>query len=137
MNIVRWNPVREFFDDAFFPVQRSLETSEAGAWKPVVDIYENDDKVTITAEIPGVDKKDISIDFKDHVMTIKGERSQENEVEEKNYYRRERPFGSFQRSFSLPADYGADNISADFKDGVLNISILKPEKKKPKQITVH
>ena len=106
-------------------------------WNPVVDIYDNDDTIVIKAELPGMDKKDIDIDIKDRVLTIKGERSHDNEVKEENYHRRERSFGTFHRSFRLPADTDADKIKADYKDGVLKIDIPKPEKRKPKQITIH
>jgi HSP20 family protein len=108
-----------------------------GNWSPVVDVYDNGDNIVIKAELPGVDKKNIEIDLKDHVLTLKGERSYENEVKEENYYRKERAFGKFHRSFSLLADVDTEKIKADFSDGVLKIDIPKPEEKKPKQITVH
>ena len=84
-----------------------------------------------------VDKKDIEVDVKDRVLTLKGERSSDNEVTEDNYYRRERCFGKFERAFNLPVDVELDKIKANYKDGVLEIEIPKPEEKKPKQITVH
>jgi HSP20 family protein len=84
-----------------------------------------------------VDKKDISIDLKDRVLTLSGERSYEKEAKEENYYRRERSFGKFQRAFTLPADVDSDRINAKFKDGLLRIEIPKPEQQKPKQVTIH
>ena len=147
MNIVRWNPWRErsslenrisrFFDDAFRPTSWLNEDFGLGNWKPVVDIYDHDDKIVIKAELPGVDKKDIEVDLKDRVLTLKGERSYENEVKEENYHRKERAFGKFHRSFTLPAGYDPEKINADYKDGVLKIEIPKPEEQKPKKITVH
>jgi HSP20 family protein len=71
------------------------------------------------------------------VLTLSGERTYDNEVKEENYYRRERATGKFKRSFNLPADVDADQIKADFKDGVLKVEIPKPEEQKPKQITIH
>jgi HSP20 family protein len=68
-----------------------------GSWRPVVDIYENEDTVVVKAELPGVDKKDIKVDLKDGVLTLTGERSHEREVKEENYYRKERAFGRFHR----------------------------------------
>ena len=147
MNVVRWSPWREmttlqnrinrFFDDDFFPALRFDKELGIGSWRPVVDIYDEGDTIVIKAELPGVDKKDIEVDLKDHVLTLKGERNYENEVKEDNYYRKERAFGRFNRSFTLPADVDPEKIKADFKDGVLKIDIPKPEEKKPKKLTVH
>jgi HSP20 family protein len=106
-------------------------------WLPVVDIYDNDDTIVIKTEPPGVDKKNIKVDVNGRILTLKGERSTDNEVKEDDYYRRERSFGKFERSFTLPADIDPDKIKADFKDGVLKLNIPKPEAHKPKQISVH
>jgi len=147
MNIVRWTPLRDmamlhnrfnrFFDDDFFAPSRENEELAMTNWNPVVDIYDNDDNIIIKAELPGMDKKDIVIDLKDRILTLKGERSFENEVKEENYYKRERSFGKFNRAFTLPVGLNPDKIKADFKDGVLKIDIPKPEEEKPKQITIH
>ena len=147
MNLVKWNPWREmdtfqdrinrFFDRPFLPSEWQSEEACMESWKPMVDIYEDEDNIVIKAELPGVDKKDIHVDIKDRVLTLSGERSYDNEVKEDNYYRRERAYGKFQRAFSLPDTLDPDKIKADFKDGVLKIDIPKPEEKKPKQITVH
>jgi len=102
-----------------------------------VDLYEKDDHFMIKAELPGVDKKDIKIDLQDRILTLSGERTYDNEVKEENYYRRERSYGKFQRVFTLPADVDSDKIRAEFKDGVLQIEVPKPEEKKAKQVTVH
>ena len=146
MNLVRWNPWREMttlqsrinrlFDEPFFPTDR--ENNEVmGTWYPVVDMFEENDSFVIKAELPGMDKKDISVDVKDRVLTLKGERKYENEVKEETYYRRERSYGKFQRAFTLPADIDPNEIRADFKDGLLKIEVPKPEAHKPKEITVH
>jgi HSP20 family protein len=147
MELIRWNPMRDvfslrhqmnhLFDDVFRPVFR--DDTGLSSWNryPTVDIYDNDENIVITAELPGIDKKNIVIDVKDGVLTLKGERSSENEVKEKTYYRRERTFGKFERVFRLPADVDPEKISADYKDGILKIDIPKPEEQKPKQITVH
>lgn len=147
MNLVRWNPWREMttledrinrlLGESFFPMTKLSNGSSMGNWRPVVDVYDNGDTIVIKAELPGVNKRDIEVDLKDHVLTLKGERSYENEVKGENYYRKERAFGKFNRSFSLPADVDTEKIKADFSDGVLKIDIPKPEEKKPKQITVH
>jgi HSP20 family protein len=125
------------FDDSFFRPARSDDDLSLGTWHPVVDMYDEDDRVVIKAELPGVDKKDIAVDVKDRVLTLSGERAYDNEAKEENYYRRERAYGKFQRAFSLPADVDSDKIKADFKDGLLIIEVPKPEKQKPKEITIH
>ncbi len=114
MNLVRWNPYGEMtgmknrfnrmFSDPFWFPRRMDDDTDMGMWNPVVDLYEKDDHYVIKAELPGVDKKNISIDLKDRVLTLSGERSFENEAKEENYYRRERSFGKFQRAFTLPSD---------------------------------
>ena len=146
MNLVRWNPWREMstlqhrinhlFNEPFF---RSGDDDELrmGTWYPAVDMFDDDDKIVIKAELPGMDKKDISVDIENRVLTLSGERNYDNEVKEENYYRRERATGRFKRAFNLPADVDSDMIKADFKDGVLKVEIPKPEEQKPKQITVH
>lgn len=147
MNLVKWNPWREmtdwhnrinrFFNEDFLPGTRLEDESAFNTWSPAVDIYDNDDNIVIKAELPGVDKKDVEVELKDRVLTLKGERSYENEVKEENYHRKERVFGRFHRSFMLPEGVADDKIKADFKDGVLKIEIPKPEEHKPKKISVH
>jgi HSP20 family protein len=106
-------------------------------WNPVVDIYENEENIVIKAELPGIDKNDIVIDVKGRVLTLKGERSTDNEVKEDNYYRQERSYGKFERAFALSVEVDPDKIKADYKDGVLKIDIPKAEENKPRQVTIH
>jgi HSP20 family protein len=129
--------MNDFFDDFFFPMDAGKTAGSVWGWNPKVDIYEDADQIVLTAELPGVDKKDIEVDVKNGVLTLKGERLVENEVKEKNYHRKERSFGKFERSFKLQGDVDADKIMADYKDGILKVSIPKSEEMKPKQITVH
>jgi HSP20 family protein len=147
MELIRWNPMRDMFnlrhqmnhlfDDVFRPVARGDSRLSMGHRYPTVDIYDNDENIVITAELPGIDKTDIVIDVKGGVLTLKGERSFDNEVKEEKYYCRERTFGKFERVFRLPADVDFEKISADYKDGILKIDIPKPEEQKPKTITVN
>jgi HSP20 family protein len=137
MNLVRWNPINHLFDGSFFPTLSLDDDMSLGSWRPVVDIYENEDSVVVKAELPGVDKKDIKVDLKDGVLTLTGERSHEKEVNEDKYYRKERAYGRFHRSFTVPAEIDPDKIKAEFKDGVLKVEIPKPEEQKPKKIAVH
>jgi len=126
-----------WFDDSFFAPRRLNGETDLSTWNPAVDIYEESDRFVIKAELPGLDRKDIEVDLNDRILTLKGERSYENEVKEDGYYRKERAFGKFHRAFALPANLNADEIKADFKDGLLTINIPKPEEEKPKQITIH
>jgi HSP20 family protein len=100
-------------------------------------MFEKEDKVVIKAELPGLDKKDVSLDLQNGVLTLKGERKHENEVKEESFYRREMCYGKFVRSFSLPVDIDADQIKAEFQNGLLTVEIPKPEEHKPKQIKVN
>ncbi len=146
MQLVRWNPIRDMFclshrmnhmfDDVLSPALKTGEPSMWN-WNPVVDYYDNEENIVIKAELPGIDKDNIIVDVKGRFLTLKGERSSENEVKEERYYRRERAYGKFERVFALPAEVDPDKIRADYKDGVLTIDIPKPIEHKPRQIAVH
>ena len=146
MTIVRWDPFRNvstlqdrinrLFDDAF-PRSRDMDEDVVQcAWRPAVDIYETGDAVVFKVELPGVKKEDVSVEVKDNVLTIKGMRAEEKAVDEENYYRRERCFGSFSRSFNLQHIVNPESIQAKFKGGLLEVTILKPVEEKPKQVSV-
>ncbi len=107
-----------------------------GSWSPAVDIYETDDELTLTAEIPGIDEKDIEIQIEDNTLSIKGEREFAKEAKEENYYRIERAYGSFCRSFSLPGHIDQEKIKADHENGILKITMLKKKELKPKTIKI-
>jgi len=147
MDLIRWNPWNELvslrermnrvFDDSLFRPDRREDPLAMGTWSPDLDMFEKDDQVVIKAELPGLEKKDISLDLTNGVLTLKGERKHENEVKEENYYRREMSCGKFIRSFSLPGDVDADKIKAEFQNGLLTVEVPKPEEHKPKQIPVN
>jgi HSP20 family protein len=131
------------FDDVFsgFPFSdrslgRAFSTLTPSAWmKPTMDISANDQKYTITVELPGVEENDVKLELDKDTLIIKGEKKQEKEEKEKNYYRVERSYGSFRRMLSLPDDADPDSISAKFNKGVLTVnisrkSITKSEAKK-------
>ena len=146
MTLVRWDPFRNvsslqdrinrMFED-FFPRSRELD-EEIGvcAWQPAVDIYETDEGLVIQAELPGVKKEDVSVELKDNILTLKGERKVDNEIDEQRYFRKERCFGTFHRSFTLRESVQADKIKARFKEGILEVEIPKAEAERPRQITV-
>jgi HSP20 family protein len=103
-----------------------------------VDTSEDDKAYHVTAELPGMTEKDIEVTFADNMLTISGEKKEEKEVKEENYHRRERSFGSFRRSFTLPSEVDEGKISAAFKDGVMTIDLPKAKsaQKKAKKITI-
>ena len=147
MELIRWNPMRDMFsfrhqmnhlfDDVFGSVVRG--DSGLSMWNryPTVDIYDNDENIIIKAELPGIDKKDIVIDVKDGVLTLKGERSSDKEVKEENFYRKESFSGTFQRVFTLPMEVESEKIKAEYKDGILKIEVPKPEAEKPKEVAIN
>lgn len=114
-----------------------VQNLAAGHWAPAVDIREEADRYVLTADLPGIDPKDVEVTMENSTLTIKGERRQEHkEAGEGGYRRVERQYGAFYRRFGLPADVEAEQISAQGKNGTLEISIPKSEKEKPKRITV-
>src|SRR6266516_3657040 len=143
MNLIRWNP-RDFsvlhnqMNRLFEDVLQDWPSDLTGpaAWNPVADIYETDDELIVKAELPGVDPKMVDVRLENNVLTIRGERQFEQNVEKENYHRMERSYGSFCRSFTLPTNVEADKIRADFKDGVLNITLPKAESAKAKKIEI-
>ncbi len=147
MQLIRWNPWREInrqqhpfntiWDDFFYPGFRQGSEERAWSWNPVVDVYENDAHFVIKAELPGMDKNNLALDVKGRVLSLRGERREDTDEEKDTARRRERFFGRFERSFTLPTEVDPETIRADYKDGVLTIEVPKPEKQQPKQITIH
>jgi HSP20 family protein len=145
MALIRWDPLRELsimqdrmnrmFEDAGRG-WRGDEPSSTTTWSPAVDIYETDTDITVNAELPGVDRKDIGLNLEKNVLTLKGERRFEKETKQENYHRVERAYGGFSRSFSIPAIVDEEKIRAEYKDGILKISLPKKEQVKPKQIQI-
>lgn len=127
-------PFRLF--NAPFTFHRPFTVTGAYKWEPSADITETDDSYEIRTELPGVSKDDVQISVKDNLLTIKGEKRQENMDDSKNYKHIERRYGTFERNFTLPPKVDVDNINAKFNDGVLTLSIPKPEEVKPKEIPI-
>lgn len=107
-----------------------------GSFIPSVDIYETKDAICVRAELPGVEKDAVSVAVKEGVLTLRGERKFEKEVEEENYHRIEREYGTFHRSFTLPSSVDEEKVTARMKDGVLEVNLPKKEQAKPKQIEI-
>jgi|KBSSwiStaDraftv2_1062776.scaffolds.fasta_scaffold03367_5 HSP20 family protein len=141
MTLVRWDPFQELASWSN-RLNRSLNdrpghTEDSfGAWAPAVDIFEKDHKLVIRAELSGVKKEDIDIDIENGVLTLKGERKRETEVDEGNAYRLERVYGAFTRSFSLPTTVDPSKVEAVYKDGVLEVAVPKLEAAKPKKVQI-
>ncbi len=109
---------------------------DAHMWAPAVDIVNEKDRIRVKADIPGMKREDIEVNAQNDMLTIRGEKKEEKESREKDVVRCERYYGSFQRSFSLPASIDATKVNAVYKDGVLEIILPKKEGAKPKQIKV-
>lgn len=148
MNLVKWNPFRELEDvnnrlNSIFgrlPVraESGQEMLAVTDWIPSVDISETDSAYLIKGEIPGVKKEDVKVTIEDGMITLRGERKQEKEDKGEKYHRIERCYGSFMRSFRLPDDAEESTVKAEFKDGMISVTLPKSEqaKNKPKQIEV-
>lgn len=143
--ITRWDPFREvatlqdrmnrLFTDQFGALTR--EESLTGSFVPPVDVYEDENSIQVRLEVPGVEEKDIDIQLENNLLTIRGERKFEKEEKEENFHRIERRYGSFTRSFTLPATVNSEQVQADYDKGVLKIQLPKRAEAKPKQIKVN
>jgi HSP20 family protein len=118
-------------------VGRAGEESNLTPWAPPVDIYETENELVVKADLPDVNPQDLDIRVEGNILTIRGERKFENKVNEENYLRVERAYGSFSRSFSLANSVKSEAINAEYHDGVLTLSLPKREEAKPKQIKVN
>jgi HSP20 family protein len=147
-NITRWDPFNELsslqdrfsqllnqpFFRGFAPAGEQSLT--AANFMPPVNIFEDEQNITIEAEVPGVQEKDLDISMENNVLTISGERKLENEEKKENFHRIERSYGRFTRSFTLPPTVDTENVNAEFNNGVLKITLNKKEEAKPKQIKI-
>jgi len=123
------------FGPTWFP---RLKMPEFEEMTPTVDIFEEGHDVVLKAELPGIKKEDIEVKLTEDMITLSGEKKKEEKIEKKNYHRLERSYGSFVRSFRLPAEVQTDQVKAQFKDGILEIRIPKTEeaKKKEKKVEI-
>jgi HSP20 family protein len=113
------------------------EESNLTTWAPAVDILETEHELVVKADVPDIDPKDLDIRVENNILTIRGERRFQKQMNEKNYLRVERTYGSFARSFSLANTVNSEAIKADYQNGVLTLNIPKREEAKPKQIKVN
>ena len=141
MSLAHYKPVNLFnqFNDEmnrYYSLTRTGAANQEHDWIPAVDIREEDKQYLLTADIPGVNRKDIEITLEEGVLTVKGERNAETDVSAAGYRRRERTHGTFMRQFTLPDTVNATSITATAKDGVLEIMIPKQVKPEARKITV-
>src|SRR6266852_8826283 len=133
MSISRYDPFRDLrtlqhsFDD---------EGIARGSWSPSVDIYENKDHIVLEAELPGMSREDFDLSVENNVITLRGERHFEKKEETDNYHRVERAYGTFMRSFTLPNTVSAEGANADYRNGVLRVTLPKREETKARRIEV-
>ena len=129
--------LQQRFLEPFFGRFNFLDDQQtSGTWAPPVDIAEEKDHILVKIEVPGIEEKDLRVNFEDGLLSVSGERQFERK-EDRNYHRIERSYGSFIRTFSLPRTVDANAITANYKNGVLEIAIPKKEEAKPKQIQIN
>jgi len=144
MNVIRWDPYRDLssFADRFNRALGTVagrerdEELNLGTWIPPVDISEDKDRISLTAELPGFTEDQVEVQMEGGVLTIRGERKFEDEKEGRNFHRLERSYGTFVRSFTLPNNVDRENIHASFQNGLLEIDLPKREEARPRQIKV-
>ncbi len=142
--MIRWNPFQELEDmqarlNRMFGETPARQTSDPymlADWAPAVDVQENEKEYVVKADLPEVKKEDVKVQLLEGVLTIEGERKQENEEKGRKFHRVERQYGQFLRRFTLPTEVDAANIQAEFKDGVLKVRLPKTNNGKPKSIDI-
>jgi HSP20 family protein len=147
MNLVKWDPFRELEDVSTrlnrifgrFPARAESgnQMLAMADWAPSVDISETDTAYLIKGEIPGVKKEDVKVTIEDGMLTIQGERKQEKEEKGKKFHRVECSYGSFMRSFQMPDDADENKVTAEFKDGMINVTLAKSAKAQQKAKTIN
>jgi HSP20 family protein len=147
MAITRWDPFQELnlitdrmnrlFQDSFGRATTREDALTTASFVPPVDIYEDEQNITLKLEVPGIDQKDIDVRLENNTLTVRGERKFEKEEKEENFHRVERRYGSFYRAFTLPNTVDSDNVNAEYENGVLKIKLAKKAEAKPKQIKVN
>ncbi len=145
MSITRYDPFRDLRSlqdevnrlfSANLPRSFADEGIARGAWMPNVDIYENKDQIVLEAELPGMNREDFELTIENNVLTLRGERRFEKKDEADNYHRVERAYGSFTRSFTLPQTVSSENATAEYKNGVLRVTLAKREEVKARRIEI-
>ena len=126
----------DFFDQFFGNKHPLTVFTDRDEWLPAVDISEDEKEYVVTAELPGMDVKDIDVTLSDGILTVKGEKKQEHEDKSEDYHRIERSYGAFHRSFRIPGRVKTEDVDANYKDGILKLTLPKAEESKTKKIEV-
>jgi HSP20 family protein len=139
--LVRWEPFRELAGlhnemNRLFNALEGNGRTQQQSWVPAVDVWETENELVYAFDLPGVPKDKISLEVDDGMLTVSAERERTEEVENERFYRFERRFGTFTRSIGLPQGVSEDQIKAEFKDGVLEVHVSKPEQPKPRRIEI-
>jgi HSP20 family protein len=143
-SVERWDPFREVGDfqselnrvfDGFFGRTGTMPGGDR-VWAPAVDMYETKDDLVVTAELPGVNEKEVQLSITGDVLSLRGERTLNQDTSQENFHRGERWYGRFERHLSLPISVQADKVKATYRDGVLTITLPKAEEIKPKSIKI-
>ena len=137
--LMRWNPTRrgmDLFNEFDRMVSEMSDWTPRSNWRLALDVSENDDAFMVEAAMPGINPDELDITLEDNILTIQGETKSEKEVEESHYHLRERRYGRFSRSIQLPTAINADEVEAEYKNGVLTLNIPKAEEVKPKRIAI-
>ena len=130
-------PDIRLFDDRFDRIiERAFGRDRQAPWMPAMDVYETDEKVVVTVELPGIKAEDVEVSVEEATLTVSGTRGFTAEVTEESYHRIERRYGSFSRAVSLPPQVDTGKVEARFEDGVLSVEVSKVEKVKPKKIQI-
>ncbi|MGB6973845.1 MAG: Hsp20/alpha crystallin family protein [Terracidiphilus sp.] len=143
MTMIRWDPYREVaalqnrFNTLFREGNEGGSPGSAASFMPAVDIYEDQNKVVLKLEVPGVEEKDLNVSVENHTLTVKGERKFEAEEKKENFHRIERRYGSFHRAFKLPSTVDTESVDAHYNAGVLKLELKKKPEAQPKQIKVN
>lgn len=136
--LMRWNPTRRGMDlfNEFDRMVSEMNDWTSRDWRLALDVSENEDAFMVEAAMPGINPDDLDITLEDNILTIQGETKAERDVEESRYHLRERRFGRFSRSLQLPTAINADEVEAEYTNGVLILTIPKAEEVKPKRIAI-
>jgi len=144
MAITRWDPFREVMalQNRMNSLFRDFNEGGEGplttaSFVPAVDIYEDEKKVVLKLEVPGIEEKDLDIRVENNTLTVKGERKFEKEEKEENFHRIERRYGSFYRAFTLPSTVDTEHVGASYNAGVLKLELAKKPEAQPKQIKIN
>jgi HSP20 family protein len=141
MAIVRWEPLRELAAlqnelSRFVGSSLGEGNGQQRTWVPAVDVWETEKEVVYAFDVPGIPEDKIAIELEENALTVSGERERTQEISDERFYRFERRFGSFSRTIGLPQNVTEDQVKADYRDGVLEVRVAKPETPKPRRIQI-